>query len=81
MPSHKSIAIVNNYDEAGTNTMMNSAFGEEEVVKKKTRHSKPVGTEGAASIGGDGMVNKRRIGSVSTKNIGAVRKRKIVSSR
>ncbi|ONM51272.1 myb domain protein 4r1 [Zea mays] len=72
---------INNYDEAGTNTMMNSAFGEEEVVKKKTRHSKPVGTEGAASIGGDGMVNKRRTGSVSTENLGAVRKRKIVSSR
>jgi hypothetical protein len=45
VPSHKSIAIVNNYDEAGTNTMMNSAFGEEEVVKKKTRRSKPVGTK------------------------------------
>lgn len=33
------------------------------------------------NLGGDGMVNKRRIGSVSTENLCAVRKRKIVSSR
>jgi len=68
-------------NEVETNRITDSvAVGEEGVVKKRTRRSKPVGTEGPASIGGDGVV-KKRTGSVSTGNHCAVTKRNSASSR
>ncbi|WVZ61838.1 hypothetical protein U9M48_011650 [Paspalum notatum var. saurae] len=51
---------VNDDNEVGTNSMMDSvAAGEEVVVKKRTRCLKPVGNDGAA---------RKRRGSISTDN-------------
>jgi len=61
--------------------------GEEGVVKKRTKRSKPVGNEGAARkkmrasvpVGDEGAVKKT--GSVATENHGGVTKRKRAPSR
>lgn len=65
-------------NEAGTNILRDPVSGG--VVKKRTRRSKPVGTEEAASIGDEGII-KERMCSVSTENHEGVTKRKKASSR
>ena len=74
--------------EVGTNRIMDPvSVGEEGVVKKRTKRSKPVGNEGAARkkmrasvpVGDEGAVKKT--GSVATENHGGVTKRKRAPSR